>query len=460
MPDQEIYQSIMSDIDAYTGKQGSYDPKYLRLPYPQKLGELSKLLKLHTLRECGDYKKYLILQQEIFSLAPDQIRPEDKTLYQIILWVDTQIQSLKPTTPENNTIVISQFVYGATYIEKLLEYNLKSLMAEGNLPALAKEKRVIFYFQTDAAGRNAIEAAPITQRMKALGALFDYAIIPDALIDRLDTNTNYWMLGACGTLAVNYAKSMHAALHHAYPDCFYSEKFFTEVLRLSKTHTAILGQGTRSDETLLIPTLAPYTTHEALSVPAPDLMALHMNAMHLVAWPYIVNNRSAPWTYPQSHVMIWEADDAVYFNCPHLNIYWLDYSVIKNLPVRFYHTLDSELDLLIPGEDYYIPGDGDSLYTIEMSLPERNEVFENYNDLMNTAFAVWHRVKFRDTMKFFLRGMKVPINRTIRPLPANHISGNQLTAERNTLFNVIIACDQYRDAPMPRQRTHLGYIYV
>lgn len=444
----------MADVDKYTGVLGHHMPRYESYPYPQRLSVLNETLKIHTLREIGDIKRYLDLQDKITALGA-----KEPPVCAMAKWLDMEIDKITPTTQERDILVVSLLAFGKSYIQKMLDYTFKSFMAPGNFPALLKEKKIIVYIQTDQLGQSLIEAADIAAKLKALGVLFDYAIIPDKVIELLDNNdSTYWMLGAGASLGLHYAKCMGAAFHHSFPDMVYSDKFFSELLRLSKTHMAILCSGCRSDESLMIPAITPYLTDDSLSVPSGDLMAHHLNCLHLVSWPYVVNNRGNSWSYPQSHVMIWESQDHVCINSPHHNALWLDYSLIKNLPSRFYWTLDSEMDLICKGEDYYIVQECDELYQAELSAPERASITDKYADAVTCAKLLWNAVSHRDLVKFFLRGQKIKINSALR-INANPMTDQQIESETKFLFNAIMATDPYAGSELLVDRTHAGRVY-
>lgn len=460
-PDYPIHKLIMRAVDEYTGKEGNSQLRFEThpYPYPQRLGVLNDTLKMHILREKGDIKEYLSLQEQVFTLCPEQTRKQETALYKIIQWLDIQMQKVIQKH-DVEALVISMAVWGDSYTRKMLDYTFKSLMSFNNLPCLVLEKRVILHIQTTEKDRLTIEGSDIVKRMRAIGVVFEYVIITDEVKTLLvDVDTNYWMIGACASLALWFSSINGAAFHHSYPDMVYSGKFFSELLRLSKSHKAILGPGMRGDESLLIPALTPYTTQEGLSVGAADLMAHHMNGLHLVAFPYVVNNRPKVWTYPQNHVILWESDQSVHFNSPHLNAWWLDHSIIKDLPPRYFWTFDSELDLICKEENYYIPQSCDDLYAAELSAPDRASVRDIYTTALGCAQNMWNVVGHRDVLKFFLRGMIVPLNRTIRPRHEGCFSAEQLRDERNFLFNTILSCDPYENDRFNRPRTHVGRIY-
>lgn len=457
MNDLHIYQEIMDDVSAMRGSEDTPPTRYERYPYPQRLAILSDILKLHTLRERGDITRYLELQEEIFELDPTRVRNHDFALYTMMHWLQSQMDIITPATAEKDVLVITMAVWGGEYTQRMLDFNFKSMMSRENLPSIAVEKRIIIYIQTDQTGMDIIETSEIALRMRAIGVHFEYTVIPDDLLSMItgDTEMAYWMLGAAATLGIHYAKSLHASYHHSYPDVIYSNKFFSEVLRLSKEHKAILAPGFRSDEEMLKPLLKDYNK-DVISVPSADLMALHLNCIHAVAWPYMVNNRNSIWSYPLSHVMLWESEEALHISSPHLNILWLDYEMIKDLESRFYMTLDSEMDFICKDEDYYIPREQDEIYMPELSYPERASMVDSYDDAMNVSHLIWSRIKRRDVLKFFIRGYRVKINRNIRPVPENVILNAQAVAERKYLYNTLLSTDPYARST---KRTHVGRVF-
>lgn len=456
-PDWPIYLKIMDHAKDYLG---SYcrNELFENFPYPQRLYTLSEMLVLHVLREKGDIKAYLALAEELFVLKDYQPNKMSRVVRQMMQWLVKEMDETFPPAFHKDRVVISMLVFGKAYTDKMLTYTLRSMMA--SLPALLKEKTVILHIQTTHAARQAIEAADITLRMKGMGIFFHYVIIPANLIDELSSDIfNYWMLGSGATLALHYAKKAGAAFHHSYPDFIYSDKFFSELLRLSKGHNNILAPGMRADESILLPKMENYAQSDVIAIPAPDLLAHHLNSIHISAYHYIVNNRYRNFTYPQSHVLIWEGEETAQFNCPHMNAYWLANQSIKDLSDRFFMTLDSELDLICTGFDYYIPQENDDLYTAEISEQGRSAFNHNFLEGFFFGQFIWGAITHRDLFKFFACGMKTKINRAIRPWHPKIMPDAQIEIEKRFVFNNCVAVDPHKGLPFRRKRSHEGHIY-
>jgi len=209
----------------------------------------------------------------------------------------------------------------------------------------------------------------------------------------------------------------------------------------------------------LLPSLKPYENDDIISVPSSDLVALELNAIHMAQWPGIVNNRPGSWCYPQNHNIIWETHNTVYLNCPHLNAWWLSKDVIAKAPQRFYISLDSELDFLCEGNDFYIPQVTDSLYLVEFSNQGKQKVEDFFLDAANYAGYFWKLSTNRDNFKFFARTMQLRINRAVRPISENTMDEEGAMNEMVYLLNTIQSKDPGVGTTLTRPRTHLNKIW-
>lgn len=459
--DFKIFNEI---IDARRGFLGITDwghPRYERYDYPQRLCLLSDMNRVYILREIGDTKKYIQYEEAINEMNQKDPSPQDVCILHMAKWTQATIDYMQPIESDKEKVVLSLLVYGRDYTKKCLDVVFKSLMAEGNLPTLCKEKHVILHIQTDEVGKLRIENSenPIVAKMKEIGVDFQYAFIPNSLMQLIDKESVYWLVGAAATVGLEYARVNNAAFHHSYPDIIYSDKFFSELLRLSKTHKSILSPAHRSDQKVILNEIKKYETAESISIPSPDLVALSLNCLHMCHWPTLVNHRPGMWCYPQHHYLLWETHQNVHFNCPHLNAIWLSAETVAKTPQRFYISLDSELDFVCEGENYYIPQEMDDLYLVEFSNQGKMKVDDVYLDSTNYAHYFWKLSTNRDNLKFFTRGMKLRINRDIRPMSATTMDENNAMNEKVFLYNTIVSKDPGPGTTLTRPRTHQGRLY-
>lgn len=465
-PDFNIFNEIIQARRNFLGINEWGHPRYNVYDYPQRLCLLSDMNRVYILREVGDIGKFLEYEEKIMSMPGKEASPVDKCILDMAHWTDNAIKTMTVIESEKEKVIICLMAYGKDYLKKCTEKMMKSLMADGNIPALCKGKQPIFYIQTDEQGKETLENSSIVMKMKAIGAIFEYAIIPDSLIQQIDQASIYWLVGAAATVGIEYARTNNAVFHHAYPDIIYSNNFFSELLRLSQTHKSILSPAHRTDEAVLLPMLNPYETDENLSIPSPDLVALGLNSLHMCHYPTLVNNRPHMWMYPQHHYIMWETHEFVHFNCPHLNAIWLSAETIAKSPKRFYISLDSELDFMCEGENYYIPQEMDDLYLIEFSNQGKAKVEDYYVPHEHYAAYFWKLSTNRDNFKFFVRGMKLRINRNVRPIKnsdpwqAGDVMDDEAAMnEKVFLINNIQSKDPGVGTTLTRPRTHLNRIY-
>jgi len=458
-PDYRVFNDVIQMRQNFLGMKDWGHPRYSIYDYPQRLCLLSDMNRVYILREIGNMQKFIDIENEINKMPGKEASPQDQCILDMTNWTQDTINEMKTfrTASMKQKVIITLLVYGEDYTKKCMDIMLKSLMTEGNLPTLCREKLVIFHVQTD--NKERFESAPIIQKIKDLGGQFEYAIIPPALISQIDVTSVYWLIGAAATIGIEYARKNNAAYHHCYPDIVYSNNFFKELLRLTKIAPSILAPAHRGDEMVLLPSLKPYENDECISVPSPDLVALGLNAIHMCHWPTIVNNRPGNWVYPQTHSLIWETHELVHFNCPHLNAFWLSAEVISKCPKRFYISLDSELDFLCEDENYYIPQENDDLYLVEFSNQGKQKVEDQHLDAINFALYFWRLSTNRDNFKFFIRGMKLRINRQVRPSRPNTMDEVSCMNEKVFLINTVQSKDPGVGTSLTRPRTHLNKIY-
>lgn len=461
MPDKEIYEEIMACASEYLGQPGAYHPRYAVYPFPQRYYVLSDLLKAHVLREAGDIKKYIRLSKEIAKRDSKQVCKNDAALLEMAEWLEDQFSNARPTVKlDRPGVVISMLVWGEKFINKMLTVNFKSMMAENNLPALAKKYAPVFHIQTDESGRNVIENAPVVGEMKALGAQFEYAILPDSLLSKNDEQLLYWLVGMGASAGLSYARKLGAAFHHSYPDVIYNTEFFSEIVRLSEKHAVVIAPGFSLDECIFMPLVAKYESDGNISIPCDELASLTLNSLHMSCFTNIVNNRPVTFAFPRNHSLIWEGTDSAYLHCPHMNSYWLSARTLQNLPDdRFYMSLDSEMDLICEGENFYVPQAEDKLFMQQIVEQSHYAINDTWGTSIEYGHFFWSLITHRDLFKIFVRGQKVMLNRNIRPTPNNAMTDHQIGAEKAFLFNSCLSVDPMRGQRFKRGRGHVGRIY-
>ena len=456
MNEKEIYDAIMASCSEYMGLPDMAVPAYFNFPYPQRLGGLAYLNKWHVLRSSGDIDKFLKLNDAITALPQRQPSGEDVAHENIIRWLQKAMKECKPKdvqTPRKK-FVLSFTVWGEEYTGKLFKYVFASLLAPGNIAALCADRYTIIHIQTNNEGAKFISEHPTTKKLCKAGANIVYEIIPDEVLKSIRTSDMlYWFVGATASMGLTFAKRNGAAFHWGMPDIVYSENYFKELMRLAESHRNIVAIAPRSDEAAITPMIEPYFKKDYLAIPSGDLVAIALNGIHFSEYHGVINNRPAADALPMSHKFIWEAQDTVYFCCPHVNPMHIHPDCLKDMPDRFFHSLDSEIDFIIKGNDFYMTKAEDKMYCLEISNQSKAPLDDRFVNVLDYGRVFWQVVAMRDTLKFFFNAQEVAINREMRP-SAPLIPEKQIRNEREQLKHVILTVDPYKGKILASPRLH------
>jgi hypothetical protein len=75
-------------------------------------------------------------------------------------------------------------VWGEEYIRNFLRYNVRSMLSEDNLPALARQGKVVFSIVSDAAGEQRLRSDPLFAKLSEIVDV-EFTVVPDSLIEIL-----------------------------------------------------------------------------------------------------------------------------------------------------------------------------------------------------------------------------------------------------------------------------------
>lgn len=238
---------------------------------------------------------------------------------------------------------MKKILFGLTawgrYLDLFFDYGLPSLMAEGNLPELAKYREIIFNIHTDKEGYK-----------KLL-----YSKIPYLWYAKTDvTNEDkYEQIGRHQNDDLRTAKEIGADYHLCLPDFIYSDNCFKGIIEaVERGHKAIVRLVMSTVQEDMLPELDRPRS-------AIDLATLAFKHRH----PGISNWFISPKGYPQTHVVAYVAKDTIRMQSPHCSPVYIANEVI--------HTgsdvcIDAILDQVIIG-DIYCPKPQDGIVMIEVS---------------------------------------------------------------------------------------------
>ena len=78
-------------------------------------------------------------------------------------------EALRASNPDRDIFTLGCIVWGREYVDNFLRYGVRSMLSEGNLPALRSQGQVVFSIVTDVAGEVQIRQHPVFAEMCALG---------------------------------------------------------------------------------------------------------------------------------------------------------------------------------------------------------------------------------------------------------------------------------------------------
>lgn len=380
-----------------------------------------------VLHRAGDYHEYIRIKDELRHLSIAVTSQEDcflalaryyaNTMEEIEAGVFAQNLAL---VPDKQPFIISFSVWGKQYMNMLLNYCLPSLLTEGNLPALCKARQPIFYIHTNPEGMRLLEQAPAIEKIRTLGVLVEYRMINEALVERFDDDARfkYWHLGMVQSLDLYFAKSLGADFHLLLPDTIYSDCHFAGILNaVSRGHKVVtrLGLSTRMEG--ICPEIERYRHNDIIQIPAGDLAALSVRHIHSASWSWIATNKDMTTELPNVYMIAWEGKDTLHMLAAHQTILYLDHEIISTIPKRFYMTLDSELDKIVPVDlPMYCPRPEDEIYLVEVTSEKQRPTPLTRNPIQEFARLFWHSTQASMTYwRLFDLGVVDSLNRNLIP---------------------------------------------
>lgn len=385
----------------------------------------------HFLRECvlrraGDYREFLRLSAQLTDICGHVVQA-DTFYHDIARHYASAIEAIDAgrltrglaLDQSRGPLVIGFSVWGERYLHLFLHYCLPSLMAQGNLPALCKQRQPVLLIHTNPQGKARLEAADITHAATTLGVLIVYRMIDETLVNRFDDHPDfkYWHLGMVQSLDLYFAKVLDADYHLLMPDTVYSAGHFSGLLNaVSRGHPVITKIAYRTRLQGVCPALEDYRKDGVISIAAADLAALGIRHLHTDAAPLFLTNKAIATQLPNVHVVIWEGRDTLHLLSPHQTILYLDRAVLRRMAKRYFLTLDSELDKIVP-EDFpvYCPKADDAMHLIEISPGDPRPAKPSQLTVKEFSRMFWANAGSLAYWRFFAEDVIDPLNRRLLP---------------------------------------------
>jgi hypothetical protein len=339
---------------------------------------LQNFLRECVLRRAGDYQEFLRIRGELKKISSTRIQEENffDTLCchfaHALEDIDSgSITCMLDLSSGKRPFLIGFSVWGESYIRMLLDYCLPSLLADGNFKALVETHQPVLFIHTKPEDRTILEQADVMRRVKSLGVQVVYMIVNHSLVQHFceDPNYVYWHLGMVQSIDLYVAKALGADYHLLMPDSVYSKDHFKNLLQAAgRGNPVIIRLMLSTNMEGICPEIDRYREGSAIAIPAADLTALSVAHVHSASRSWIITGNNLQTEMPKVHVAILEGKETLHMLSPHQTIVYLDHALVKGLRKRFYLSLDSELDKIIPLEcAVYCPQAADEICLIEMT---------------------------------------------------------------------------------------------
>lgn len=243
-------------------------------------------------------------------------------------------------------VAISLAAWGDDYIDVFTDLLIPSLLAPGNLPALAKDSDIVFYVVTTKEGRARIEQSASYSLVDRY-AQFEFLEFPTALAESVTNDyadgKRYWLYGALQQVTVLYAADANMDLLLMTPDTVYSDGALRNLVTLTKDHyDAVLMTSVRTVRGPITQALRKKIGPDgALSMSSKDLLGTamrHVHSLHQRCFMYPGNK-----DFLVGHVnLYWEVPGGVAVHAPHLLPAIVSRRVLKRLHIDYY-TIDTNL---------------------------------------------------------------------------------------------------------------------
>ena len=260
--------------------------------------------------------------------------------------------------------VLSTPVWGANHIGLYLSVGLPSLLAPGNLPALARRSMSRYLIHTRPQDVAEIEVSPVYHRLAGIVPVAIRAIEAPITVP-------HRTMSDCHIDAMAEADASGAAAIFLPPDCVWSDGSLDRLVSIAETGKSVVHMcGVRLDRDSVVPHLLEHSADGShrLSIGARRLVALGLEHLHPIAYSHFWNEHlgdlmpaNLMWTVPGEGLLL---------RCFHLH----PLMVKSQVPfAAFSSTIDDDLAPRAcpdPSGDYVV-ADSDELLAFELSGRDR-----------------------------------------------------------------------------------------
>jgi hypothetical protein len=141
-------------------------------------------------------------------------------------------RALRRRFPMRSFAVLGSIAWGEAFVDKFMNYHVPSLLAAGNIPALARRKKVIHSIVTTETDRKRIVSNPVFKRLSEYAEVV-FTCFPEKLLEQRERNQYnfYYFYGLLDHQSVFLATALRAELYLLPVDTVYSTESLTNLSR-------------------------------------------------------------------------------------------------------------------------------------------------------------------------------------------------------------------------------------
>jgi len=244
-------------------------------------------------------------------------------------------------------VVIGIPVWGAEFIQCLTDILLPSLLAEGNLPGLAKRARVLLYILAPTADAVAISNHPICALLRQY-AQVEFVFVNETLVHPItnhpEDGRRYWLYGALHQISVYYAQALGADIFLLNPDTIYAQNSLVGLYALGeKGADAIVFTSLRLKRSAASRQFREYLDNDgAIRLDGVNLANIAVEFIHPVHRRCFMHPENRDFL-PRMVNLQWEVPNAIVMHAAHLQPHFLSRRALARLSGLDYNTVDTRL---------------------------------------------------------------------------------------------------------------------
>ena len=186
---------------------------------------------------------------------------------------------------DEDVYVMGAIVWGSEYIENFMQYNLRSMLAPGNLPALSERGAVVFSIVTNPAGELQIRRHPVFEQLSRLADV-EFSHIPETLLSylRADYLSSHFYIfyGIVDHCSIFFAQGANAHLFMIPVDAIVAQGSLDSMARYGREGFGCCGGGNivAESETFLPALRQHYGREPVIAITSEELATLAARHAH------------------------------------------------------------------------------------------------------------------------------------------------------------------------------------